>query len=244
MNKLPLNKNAGANTRKKIGFYIALGICLIAVGIAVYIGVSSTVDEINEDKTLDLELTESTMEEDPLLDEDETQDVDQTQSDVPVEESNTVSETESASASVQTSDTQSSKAVSFALPLEGDTLNAFSNGELVKSKTLNEWRTHDGVDLKASAGTPVKAASDGVIESIEEDPMWGVCVTISHGDQYESIYCGLKPNVPVKKGAEVKIGDIIGYVGNTAEIEIAEDSHLHFAIKKDGSWIDPMSLMK
>ena len=48
----------------------------------------------------------------------------------------------------------------------------------------------------------------------------------------------------MKKGAEVKVGDIVGYVGNTAEIEIAEDSHLHFAMKKNDEWIDPMGLIK
>lgn len=74
--------------------------------------------------------------------------------------------------------------------------------------------------------------------------MWGVTVTVSHTNGYDSIYCGLKPSVPVKKGAKVKIGDIVGYVGNTAEIEIAEESHLHLAVKKNDSWIDPMSILQ
>lgn len=250
MKKLQLNKGADTNILKRKGFYIALGLCLVAVGIAVYIGVSGTLDEINEDKTLQIESTAS-VQEDDFGDDTDTQDVDNTQSDIPKEElaqsqqQNTSSKTESTvSSASQSGNAKPSKALSFALPLEGETMNAFSGGELVKSKTLNEWRTHDGIDLKAAAGTPVKAISDGTIESIEEDPMWGVCIIISHGDKYESLYCGLKPNVPVKKGAEVKIGDIIGYVGNTAEIEIGEESHLHFAMKQDGSWIDPMSVIK
>ena len=80
------------------------------------------------------------------------------------------------------------------MPLEGETSNDYSNGELVKSKTLNEWRTHDGIDLKAAANTPVKAVADGTVESITEDAMWGVTVTVSHQNGYESIYCGLKPS--------------------------------------------------
>lgn len=101
-----------------------------------------------------------------------------------------------------------------------------------------------GVDLKAEANSPVKAVCDGTVEAITEDPLWGITVTLSHDGGYQSIYCGLKPSVPVKKGAEVKVGDIVGYVGNTAEIEIAEDSHLHFAMKKNDEWIDPMGLIK
>ncbi|WP_159438053.1 M23 family metallopeptidase [Massiliimalia massiliensis] len=241
MKKMQFSQTAEVTKKKRRIFYTALGLCLVAIGIALYIGINQTVQEIHEDRTIDLNNTSSKI--DVVQNEDDDpqiEDVNKNESDVAVE-----SETSGGNTSSEASKTPvQPKKLSFAMPLEGETSNDYSNGELVKSKTLNEWRTHDGIDLKAAANTPVKAVADGTVESITEDAMWGVTVTVSHQNGYESIYCGLKPSVPVKKGAEVKVGDILGYVGNTAEIEIAEESHLHLGIKKDGSWVDPMSLMK
>lgn len=233
MNKLHFSKSADANIFKSKGFYIALGLCLVAVGLTIYLGVNATVRDLNEDKTVDLPDTSTTGQVDDDLIEPDVEDVTNTQSDVPQE-----------SAAASEEPQEKTKAQTFASPVSGDVLNPYSGGELVKSKTLKEWRTHDGIDIKAAANTPIKSVSDGIIEDIKEDPMWGVCVVISHSNNYQSFYYGLKPNVPVKKGAEVKLGDIIGYVGNTAEIEIAEESHIHFAMKLDGAWIDPNSVIK
>ena len=44
--------------------------------------------------------------------------------------------------------------------------NPYSQGELVKSKTLGEWRTHDGIDLAAADGTPVVSIADGLVEAV------------------------------------------------------------------------------
>lgn len=239
MKKLDFAQTADTNKKKKRVFYTALGICIVAIGIALYIGISQTVQQIHEDRTIDLNNASSkaVVQEDDYP---ELEDVDKTQSDVAVESKPEPKEESKPESTVSTA----AKPISFAMPLEGETVNAFSNGELVKSETLKEWRTHDGVDLKAEANSPVKAVCDGTVEAITEDPLWGITVTLSHDGGYQSIYCGLKPSVPVKKGAEVKVGDIVGYVGNTAEIEIAEDSHLHFAMKKNDEWIDPMGLIK
>ena len=55
------------------------------------------------------------------------------------------------------------------------------------------------------------------------------------------MYMGLNVNVSVKKDQQVEIRTVLGSVGEIAEIEIAEEPHLHFAMKKDGEWIDAMS---
>jgi murein DD-endopeptidase MepM/ murein hydrolase activator NlpD len=57
-------------------------------------------------------------------------------------------------------------------------------------------------------------------------------------------YFGLAQNVTVSVGQEVASGDVIGSVGDTAEIEIAESPHLHFGVRKNGEWIDPLSLFE
>lgn len=225
---------------KQRGFYIALAVCLIAIGAAVYIGVGNMMRGLNDDETLDLSS--------PVSQEDwsepETEDVTKTESNLPVESQEEASSKPQNTESAPPVQINRAPAVSFMFPLEGEVINPYSNGELVKSKTLKEWRTHDGVDLKAPADTPVKAACGGVVEDVAEDGRWGMMVTISHEGGYQTYYCGLKTDTEVSKGQEIKAGDIVGYVGNTAEIEISEESHLHFAMKKDGEWTDPMKLMK
>lgn len=127
-----------------------------------------------------------------------------------------------------------------ALPIQGEIINAYSDGELVKSETLNLWQTHDGIDISAEAGADIKAAGEGTILNVWEDPLWGICVSIDHGNGYVSNYCGVDKNVPVSIGQEVACGDIIARVGNTAECECELVSHLHFEVKKDGEYIDPV----
>lgn len=234
-------KKTPMHTREKgKGFYLALGICLITLAIAVYIGVTGTVKRLNQDRTLELE--SSTVEE-PSNDWNfpEAEEVDLPGDDVPMESDAVSQDSAQTGADVATEPVEATP--EFMIPLEGSILNPFSNGELVKSKTLNEWRTHDGVDLKAMANTPVKAAADGTVEEITEDPLWGVCITLTHSGGYTTYYSGLKPEVSVKKGQTVAVGEAMGSVGNTAEIEIGEESHLHFAMQLDGEWIDPMSVM-
>lgn len=125
------------------------------------------------------------------------------------------------------------------VPVEGQILNPFSHGELVKSKTLGVWKTHDGIDIGAPLGTEVKAMTNGTVSEIFTDPLWGICIAIDHGDGVIGCYFGLDKSVAVVVGQEVSCGDVIGAVGDTAEIEIAEESHIHFAIKKNGEWVDP-----
>lgn len=127
------------------------------------------------------------------------------------------------------------------MPVNGEILEPFSFGELVKSKTLGIWKTHDGVDIAAEAGTPVKAMNRGEVTAVEEDPLWGYTVTIDHGSGIMGYYYNLSSAVAVKEGDMVESGQTIGAVGDTAEIEAAVGSHLHFGLKKNGEWTDPIS---
>lgn len=130
------------------------------------------------------------------------------------------------------------------MPVTGEIINPYSNGELVKSVTLDVWKTHDGADIAAAEGTAVASCMKGTVKEISDDPLWGVYVIIDHGDGIEGHYCGLAESLNVKAGQEVKMGEIIGQVGNTCEIECKLDPHLHFGITKNGRWIDPIAFVE
>lgn len=129
------------------------------------------------------------------------------------------------------------------MPVTGEVINPYSGGELVKNETLGVWKTHDGADIAAEQGAAVAACMKGKVTEVNNDPLWGICVVIDHGDGVIGHYCSLAQTVNVKVGQEVKMGEIIGQVGNTAEIECKLDSHLHFGMTKDGAWIDPVAFI-
>ncbi len=132
----------------------------------------------------------------------------------------------------------------FVYPVADEVIVPFSEGELVKSKTLNCWKTHDGVDIKAENGTQVAAMTSGRIVSVKDDALWGVSIIIDHGNGIEGHYYGLAKNVGVKPDQMVASGEIIGVVGNTAECETAEEPHLHFGVKNNGEWINPIDYIR
>lgn len=130
------------------------------------------------------------------------------------------------------------------LPIDGEIINDYSDGELVKSQTLNLWQTHDGVDIAAEVGTEVKACAEGTVVDIWDDALWGICLSIDHGDGHVSTLCGLDASVPVSIGQEVACGDIVGKAGNTAECECSLAPHIHFEVVKDGSYTDPLAFVE
>ena len=129
-------------------------------------------------------------------------------------------------------------------PLEGDILAPFSDGELVKSETTGTWQTHNGVDLLCETGTPVNAMDNGTVTQVVQDPIWGYCVTIDHGNNVESRSCGLDENVLVKEGDAVESGQQIGTTGNTADIESKLEPHLHFEVRQNGQYVDPIAYLE
>lgn len=126
------------------------------------------------------------------------------------------------------------------LPVNGEVLNPFSGGELVKSATTGIWQTHNGVDLAASIGDSVVSMAAGTVQSVKNDALWGVCVTIDHGAGLVSRYCGLAADVTVSEGDTITGGTVLGAVGSTAEAESAEPSHLHFEVLQNETYIDPI----
>lgn len=132
----------------------------------------------------------------------------------------------------------------FQKPVTGEIVKEFAKDKLVYSNTLGEWITHMGIDIKADKTTVVKAAEEGTIKSIKNDPRYGLTVVIEHSNGFTSVYSNLLTAEFVVEGEKVKQGQTIGTVGTTATFEISDDAHLHFEIKKDGESLDPELYIK
>ena len=131
--------------------------------------------------------------------------------------------------------------VTFTAPAAGSVYGEFSVAVPVFSNTMNDYRTHAGVDVSAEIGDPVFACADGVIDEVWEDPMMGQSIRISHADGFESVYRNLSTVIPdgIVKGASVRAGQTIGAVGDTALIECEDEPHLHFELLLAGEPVDP-----
>lgn len=130
------------------------------------------------------------------------------------------------------------------MPVDGEISNPYSNGELVKSETLGVWKTHDGCDILCPLGTDVKSMSQGVVTEITDDPLWGVSVVVEQNNGLWVQYCGLAKELMVKAGQEIKQGEIIGKTGDTCQVEIVQQPHLHLGVKQGGQWVDPMLVIE
>lgn len=132
----------------------------------------------------------------------------------------------------------------FESPVSGEILTDFAQDDLIYSKTLEEWTTHLGIDIKANKTSVVSAAERGVIESIKNDPRYGITITISHGEEFETVYSNLLTTEFVNEGDTVEKGQAIGTVGESASFEVAEVSHLHFEMYKNGEVVNPTEYLK
>ncbi|HCJ57418.1 MULTISPECIES: M23 family metallopeptidase [Lutispora] len=134
---------------------------------------------------------------------------------------------------------QEPKVETMLAPVFGTICLDFSDSDLLYSKTLDMWTTHEGLDIKAEEGSQVRAVMDGIISEVTNDPQWGMTIAIDHGGGITTIYSNLSTLDMVTIGQEVKKGDVISGIGRTAIIEIAEEPHLHFEIMKGDKNLDP-----
>lgn len=132
----------------------------------------------------------------------------------------------------------------FIQPVVGEIIKEYSEENLVYSETLKEWTTHTGVDIQAELTTVVKAAEEGTVKAIKNDPRYGLTVIIEHVNGFETRYSNLLTAEFVTIGEKVSEGQTIGTVGNTASFEVADEAHLHFEILKDNEYLDPVTCMK
>lgn len=233
------------------GFYIALAICVVGAGTAAWVAVDKTMTRIDTAPSPSVSQQQAASE--PSYGFPDLEEAGKAQSGVNKPSSSSASSSSAASSSSKAASAPSAPSVeakaqptlqpsSFVLPISGEIFAPYSSGELVKNITLKEWRTHDGIDIKADIGTPVKSVCDGTVSVVRNDPLLGTTIEIMHHDEIVSVYCGLEKKVSVKQGDTVKVGQVIGTVGEIP-CEIALDPHLHFAMKQSNNWVDPIKVM-
>lgn len=100
------------------------------------------------------------------------------------------------------------------------------------------WAMHQGVDYKASHGTPVLAVANGTVTESGYSGGWGNQVRIKHSSGMITQYAHLS-SIAVRRGQSVNKGQVIGRVGSTGK---STGPHLHFGLMKGGQWINPTNL--
>ena len=123
-------------------------------------------------------------------------------------------------------------------PINGSKL---SSGFGMRKHPISGYdKLHKGVDFAAPSGTPIFAAGNGIIDSIGNNGGYGKYIRIRHDSTYKTAYAHMKKfKKGLYKGARVKQGDVIGYVGTTGK---STGPHLHYEIIKKGKQINPKKL--
>ncbi len=208
------NKKSNAGRFAGMGYYIALALCAVAIGVSGYLyyrnldagepsleDPSGVVDVMNPSGSI------------------QTQDT------------------------VATLPTQSTAAVPTPLqtcrPVDGEVVMDYAMDCLAYNPTTRDWRTHSGVDFAAQVGTPVKAAAAGTVYTVYQDDTMGYTVVIRHIDGFVTTYASLSEDTQVAAGDVVTMGQIIGYAGTSALLETALGDHVHFSVTCDGETVDP-----
>ena len=208
------------------GFYIALVLCLAVVGVLGWFALFGDEQPAQEAVNPTPMVEQNPVQEEPAEQEPENLPVQETIENTPVAEPLETVEVEELLPQVIS-------------PLDGTTVTVFSMTELMYDETMGDWRTHNGLDIRADEGDAVKTAANGTVLEVVNDELMGTTVIIEHAGGYTTHYSSLQEAPPVGKGQEVYAGDIIGYVGATAAAESTMGAHLHFSVYKDGAIVDP-----
>lgn len=238
------------------GFYIILFLCISAIGISGYVmyiardTAKSVKESISIDDSIELPFPTQSETMYDFGEKIEVPDISPEAEEVKPSASETEKEKKQepkpeqkkAEPATPTVSTAKKEASVYTMAVNGAISSPFSGEELVKSKTMGDWRIHSGVDIKGDIGTDVRAVCDGTVKSVETDSMMGNVIKIEHADGLVSIYANLSDGITLKPNDTVKSGDVIAKIGQSALCECLEPPHLHLEVTKDEKHIDPLSL--
>ncbi len=126
----------------------------------------------------------------------------------------------------------------MALPVDGVAVS--NDYGFYHNQTLNNYYEHVGVDFSAAAGTEVKAAQKGTVESIyKDDLLLGTQIVVDHGDGLKTVYRFVTEVEDLKVGDSVERGEVIATVAEATGNEYKDGAHLHFEVLQNGKQVDP-----
>ena len=130
----------------------------------------------------------------------------------------------------------------LALPVSGKLIKDHIVDAQVFNETTKDWRVHLGIDIATAEDAPVCSVASGTVEQIWEDPMMGWCVAVTHAGDCVTVYKNLASTLAegITTGAAVQKGQLLGHVGDSAQLEIAEEPHLHMEMTVKGLQVDPL----
>lgn len=246
---------------ERASFYIALSVCMMAVGLAVWSAYSTINANMDEDDTYFSSLSSGVAavgQDMTGVTEPETQAATQPAPTTAPAAHETegpenvrrfiISETEppKAEEADRQAELNSLQAVlrvtdSLIYPVKSHSVIKQYSENSVYNKTMQDYRAHTGCDFAADEGESVYAMCAGTVKNISVSELYGVIIEVDCGD-FSVYYCGLNPDFVVDKGDEVISGDTIGTVGQIPS-ESADDSHIHIEIRVGDKLIDPLSVI-
>lgn len=234
---------------KNNGFYLVLVVCLLAVGTAVAliaIPKAEVPDQEAEQPVQEQEIVIVGQSNDQTLhDLLERTKPTHTPQPLPTAMPTAVPTVPPTDVSKEAPKTQGSASTSkVAPPVSGAVIFGYATDKLIYSVTLDQWTTHDGVDIVAAVGTEVRCVFSGTVSKVEKNDTLGYCVRVTHSNGRETLYGNLGADIRVAEGDRVNQGDILGTVGTSAISECALDPHVHFALYVDGKPKNPEAYVR
>mgnify|MGYP000968821061 CR=1 FL=1 len=130
----------------------------------------------------------------------------------------------------------------YVRPVSGAVLTPFSGDMLLFQPTLGDWRVHSGTDFACEAGENVLALTDGTVQTVFEDGLYGTCVTIAHQGDLKTTMRGLD-EVRVSEGQAVSSGEAVGTCAKEIPAEQTLGAHVHVEATRGDAVIDVMELL-
>ncbi len=241
---------------ERVGFYIALSICLVAVGLAVWSTYTSVSDYVaqkaNDEYNASLNETTVPVVQDvtgvtekltPTSATTQETTAETRDDELTLYETSTLPDAQDVDAQ---SDLDSLSPVfkvqeSLIYPVDSKSVLREYSETAVYNNTMKDYRAHTGTDFVANEGEKVYSMCDGVVNDISFDERFGVIIEVSC-DEYSVYYCGVDTETNVRMKDQVKQGQVLGTVSQIP-CESEDPSHIHVEIKVGDKLIDPLTVI-
>lgn len=127
-------------------------------------------------------------------------------------------------------------------PVAGTILLDYSMDKTIYFPTLDQYQCNPALVIQGNPGQSVLSAADGKVTGLETQEETGLTLTMDIGDGFELIY-GQLQDVAVQKGSDVKAGELLGYLAEPTRYYTKEGCNLYFEVKKDGTSVNPKTLL-